>query len=280
MILSVASGKGGTGKTTVATSLAFLFPDSMYLDCDVEEPNGHILLKPAFIEESPSVKMLPAIDNVKCTICRKCVETCEFNALLCLVDEIILIDEMCHGCGACAYLCPEKAIVEIPRTIGFIRQGISRINKSDFVDGVLNIGEASAAPLIRAVKRKIVKDTLTIIDAPPGTSCSMVEAVRDSDYCILVTESNPFGLHDLQLAVEVLKILNIPFGVIINKYEKSFVDTEDYLSAYKIPLLMKIPFDWKIANDYSNGIIAAQSSNFLINEFEVVIKQITASIAI
>ena len=280
MILSIASGKGGTGKTTVACSLAAVFESSVYIDCDVEEPNGHILLHPKFHKEIPSVKMLPVIDFSKCTFCGKCSHVCEFNALIKMGSDIFLIDELCHGCGACAFFCPEKAITEKGKTIGFVREGIWEVNKKEFYDGLLNVGEVSASPLIKEVKKKIQPDKLNIIDSPPGTSCSMVEAVRDSDYCILVTESSPFGLHDLELAVEVLRILNIPFGVVINKYEELYTDLEDYLNTERITILMKIPFDKEIAKDYSNGKIPGLFFANLKEEIKNIVKKITALIAV
>jgi MinD superfamily P-loop ATPase len=269
LIISIASGKGGTGKTTIAVSLASVISGSVYLDCDVEEPNGHILLHPEFHKEIPSVKMIPIIDYSKCNFCGKCVEVCEFNAMINLGPEIIVFDEMCNGCGACEYFCPEMAITETEKIVGFVREGISEVSKIEFYDGVLNIGEASASPLIKDVKKKIQKDKLNIIDSPPGTSCSMVEAVRDSDYCILVTEPNPFGLHDLKLAVDVLHILNIPFGVVINKYEESFAELEVYLNSEQINILIKIPFDRQIANDYSYGIIPALTSKYMKEGFNL-----------
>jgi len=275
LIISIASGKGGTGKTTIAVSLASVISGSVYLDCDVEEPNGHILLRPEFHKEIPSVKMIPIIDYSKCNFCGKCVEVCEFNAMINLGSEIILFDEMCNGCGACEYFCPEKAITESEKIVGFVREGISEVNKIEFYDGVLNIGEASASPLIKDVKKKIQKDKLNIIDAPPGTSCSMVEAVRNSDYCILVTEPNPFGFHDLKLAVAVLRILNIPFSVVINKYEESFAELELYLNSEQINILIKIPFDRQIANDYSYGIIPALTSKYMKEGSKDIIKQIS-----
>jgi len=280
LIISIASGKGGTGKTTVACGLASVIENSVYIDCDVEEPNGHILLHPKFHEENPTVKMLPVINFSLCTFCGKCSQVCEFNALIKMGSDIFFIDELCHGCGACAYFCHEKAITEEGKIIGFVREGISVINNIEFYDGILNIGEASASPLIKEVKKKIQTDKLNIIDSPPGTSCSMVEAVRDSDYCILVTESNPFGLHDLKLAVEVLRILNIPFGVVINKYEESYTDLEDYLNTGRITILMKIPFDKEIAKDYSNGKIPERFLTNLKEEIKNIVKKITALIAV
>lgn len=274
MIISVASGKGGTGKTTVAAGLAYVIPDSVYIDCDVEEPNGHLLLKPEFYDEESVFKLLPSIENEKCTFCGRCVELCEFNALINLGFEIVLFDEMCHGCGVCEYLCPQKIISEKRKEIGKIRLGIAS-GKIIFADGVLNIGEVSASPLIKEVKKKTVAGRTNIIDSPPGTSCSMVESIKDSDYCILVTESTPFGLNDLILAVEVLKLIKIPFGVVINKYDPSFQEIENYLDENKIETLLKIPFDRKFAEAYSEGIIPIIKYAWLEQAFTALYKKIT-----
>ena len=280
MIISIASGKGGTGKTTFATSLAFFNQGSVYLDCDVEEPNGHILLHPQFKSEIPTIKKLPEIDYSKCSNCGICAQICEFHALINLGSEIFLVDELCHSCGACEYLCPQKAIIEKDKIIGIVRGGISEKNNIEFYDGVLNIGEASATPVIKGVKKNIQRDKLNIIDSPPGTSCSMVEAVRDSDFCILVTESNPFGLHDLQLAIEVLRILKIPFGVVINKYEELYTELGDFLIDQKINVLMKIPFDKEIAEDYSNGNMPNIFLTKMNEEFKNILKNIHELIAV
>jgi len=280
VIISIASGKGGTGKTTVATSLASVNPGSVYLDCDVEEPNGHILLHPQFHAEVPTTKSLPEIDYSKCTYCGKCAQVCEFHALINLGSEIFLVEELCHGCGACECLCPEKAITEKSKTIGIVRKGFSEWNNIEFYDGVLNIGEASASPVIKDVKKKIQENKLNIIDSPPGTSCSMVEAVRGSDFCLLVTESSPFGLHDLRLAIEVLQILKIPFGVVINKYEESYKELENYLNEVKINVLMKIPFDKGIAEDYSNGKMPEMFLTIMNEEFKNIAKKIYALVAV
>lgn len=252
MIISVASGKGGTGKTTIAASLASVISESVYIDCDVEEPNGHLLLNPDFLSEESIDKFLPLIDQGKCTFCGKCVEVCEFNALINLKFEIVLFEEMCHGCGACMYFCPSKAITEKAKVIGVVRAGITSKNIL-FADGLLNIGEVAAAPLIKEVKKRIVASKINILDSPPGTSCSMVETVKNSDFCILVTESTPFGLNDLKLAIGVLKMIDVPFGVVINKYDPSFEEMECYLNAERTEILLKIPFDRKYATSYSNG---------------------------
>ncbi len=252
MIIAIASGKGGTGKTTVAASLIKSIRHGTFIDCDVEEPNGHLMLNPINVDSQIVMKEIPSIDYQKCTFCGKCVEVCEFNALINIGSEILVFDEMCHSCGACKYFCPENAIGEIEKPIGMIHKG--KVSESiNFVDGFLNIGEASAVPVINKVKKFINEKDLNIIDSPPGTSCSMVETVRGSDYCILVTESSPFGLNDLKLAVDVLSKINVPFGVVINKFDPEFKPMLDFLDTNKIDLLMKIPFDQKIAEGYSIG---------------------------
>jgi len=252
MIISIASGKGGTGKTIISTSLASIIKQCVYIDCDVEEPNGHLLLKPQITEEKSVHKLIPKINLDKCNFCNKCVEVCEFHALLNIKDDIIIFDELCHSCGSCSYFCPQNAIVETEKEIGLIRNG--KINNDIlFYDGFLKIGEASTVPLIKKLKNTYSGEHVVIIDSPPGTSCSMFEAVKNSDYCILVTESSPFGLNDLKLAVNVLKEMNIPFGIIINKYDVTFTQIEQYINENHFNLLSKIPFQMKIAECYSKG---------------------------
>ncbi|MDQ7816177.1 MAG: ATP-binding protein [Melioribacteraceae bacterium] len=279
MIISIASGKGGTGKTTVAASLASVIPESVYIDCDVEEPNGHLLLKPEFISEESAKKLLPQIDQEKCMFCGKCVEVCEFNALINLKFEILLFEEMCHSCGACIYFCPSKVITERVKDIGVVRVGITN-DKILFADGVLNIGEVAAAPLIKEVKKNIIEGKINILDSPPGTSCCMVETVKDSDFCIHVTESTPFGLNDLKLAIDVLKTIGVSFGVVINKYDSSFTEMENYLNENSIEILLKIPFERRYAESYSEGILPLDKYPELKNAFRVLHKRILEKVEI
>ncbi len=252
MIISIASGKGGTGKTTIACGLSSVIPNSVYIDCDVEEPNGYLLLKPVIKKEETAYKLIPKINYDKCDFCNKCSEVCEFNALLNLKTEIYLFDQLCHSCGACAYFCPQKAITELKKETGKLRIG-EALNNVLFFDAFLRIGEASAAPLIKRIKNSYKGERTVIIDSPPGTSCSMFEAVKDSDYCVLVTESTPFGLNDLKLAINVLKQIDVPFGIVINKYDQCFYKLDEYIHDNRLTLLSKIPFRMDVAESYSRG---------------------------
>ena len=253
MIISVASGKGGTGKTLVATSLALSLEDNIqFLDCDVEEPNGHIFLKPIIDSQEPVNVLIPNIDEARCTFCGKCAEVCAFNAIAVLPKRVLVFPELCHGCGACSYLCPEGAINEIGKPVGIVETGYS--GQIEFIHGKLSVGEAMAPPIIRKVKGYIDPGKTVIIDVPPGTSCPVVESVRGSDFCLLVTEPTPFGLHDMSLAVEVIRKLGIPCGVVINRDGVGDNKVEEYCSAEGLPILLHIPLDIEIARLYSQGI--------------------------
>lgn len=258
MIISVASGKGGTGKTTIAVNLALALDGVQLLDCDVEEPNAHIFLNPVIKEKVTSTVPIPEVDESKCSYCGKCREVCAFNAIAVLPKDdkiqgsILLFPHLCHGCGGCSMLCPEKAISEVNKEIGVVEIGDS--GTVQFVHGRLNIGEIMSPPLIKHVKEHIDFARTVIIDAPPGTSCPVIAAVKGSDFCILVTEPTPFGLHDLVLAVEVLKKLEIPFGVVVNRSDIGDEKVDTYCRDHNIPILMRIPFDREIAFLYSQGL--------------------------
>ncbi|MFC2010342.1 ATP-binding protein [Chloroflexota bacterium] len=258
MIISVASGKGGTGKTLVATSLAFSLKEYyrvQLLDCDVEEPNAHIFLDPAFSREEKVYLPVPRVDKEKCTNCGRCAEVCAYNAIAVLPEYVMVFDNLCHGCGACRYLCPEGAITEEENEIGVVR--IGGAGNISFVEGRLTVGEAMATPIIRQVKKRANRHWITVIDVPPGTSCPVVESIEGSDFCLLVTEPTPFGLNDLVLAVETVKKLDIPCGVIINRAGGDNSEVEDYCSIENIPVLLTIPLDTEIAVQYSQGITLA-----------------------
>jgi len=260
MIISIASGKGGTGKTTIATNLALYLEQNTkfnvrYFDCDVEEPNGYIFLKPQITKKTPFGIPIPEVDFTKCDYCGRCNEICEYNAIVVIKNNVLVFPELCHGCGGCTLLCPQKAISEKPKTIGFLSEGMSKTIK--FYEGQLNIGEPMATPLIRYEKeilKTVDANEISIIDAPPGTSCPVIEAIKGSDFTLLVTEPTPFGLNDLKLAVGVLRKLGIPFGVVINRADSGDNKVSEYCEEEQIPIIARIPFDKNIAVLYSKGI--------------------------
>jgi len=255
MIISVASGKGGTGKTLVATSLALSLKDKynvQLLDCDVEEPNDHIFMKPTITRSEAVSIPVPKVDEKKCTHCGICAEVCAYNAIAVLGEYVLTFPELCHGCGACSYLCPEKAISEVPHEIGVIETG--HADGVDFGHGKLAVGQAMAPPVIRKVKGLAVNNKVIIIDASPGTSCPVVEAIKDSDFCLLVTEPTPFGLNDLVLAVETVRQLEVPCSIILNRAGVGDGKTEEYCRKENIQILLTIPLDTNIASFYSRGV--------------------------
>lgn len=253
MKIAVASGKGGTGKTSVATSLVYLFKeDVLLLDCDVEEPNAHIFFEPIELKEEEVGIPYPVIDFEKCTYCGVCQKVCAYNAILVTKNNVVLFEELCKGCGGCTLLCPFKAIHEERRKIGVKFSG--KKGKVKLVGGRLNIGEVNTTFLIREVKREADGWRNIIVDAPPGTSCPLFESVKGMDYVILVAEPTPFGFFDLKLTVQVMRKLGLPFGVVINKHGIDGVELEKYLDDEGIDILARIPFERKYAELYSNGI--------------------------
>jgi len=257
--ISIASGKGGTGKTLVATSIAASLASTgrvAIADCDVEEPNSYLFFPDRLILERKECHVaVPVIDEDRCTHCGKCAEVCAYHALAVLPQTVLLFPELCHGCGACIIVCPEKAVSESFRSIGEIF--VARSHETEIVWGELALGEARTTPLIKAVKERAEGD-MVIVDCPPGTSCSMVEAVRGSDFCLLVTEPTPFGLYDLNIALKVLAKMKMPHAVLVNKSGMGDSKVYDYLEQRKVPLLMEIPLDRKIAEIYSQGGIFAE----------------------
>ena len=252
MIISIASGKGGTGKTTVAVNLALSADGVQLLDCDVEEPNVHLLMRPRISQEKPVYVSIPRINEELCNYCGKCAEFCEYNALFVSAEKILVFPELCHSCGGCTIICPEHAIAEQKHQIGMVKMGVA--GNVDLVSGELRVGEPMPVPVIRGVKRQIDKSKNVILDSPPGTSCPMIETVRGSDFCLLVTEPTPFGLHDLNIAVQVLGGMGIPSGVVVNRAGIGDKEGHDYCRERHIPILLEIPFQRRIAELYSRGI--------------------------
>lgn len=256
--IAIASGKGETGKTTIAANLAFLSAQRgrqvLYVDCDVEAPNGHIFLKPKIEQRLPATTPVAQVSPEDCDLCGQCGAFCQYNALLGLPDQVVTFPELCHGCGGCSLLCPQQAINEVPREIDTIEIGST--GSIDFASGLLKIGKAMSPPLIRALKDSLAKSELTIIDAPPGTSCPVIESVRDSDYIVLITEPTPFGLNDLQLAVDMVRALDRPFGIVINRAGLDDRPLLDYCQRERLQILAQLSDDRRVAEAYSRGELA------------------------
>lgn len=260
MKITIASGKGGTGKTMVATSLALSLATTtpgqppLFLDCDVEAPNAHLFLHPRIGEQQEVGLLIPAVDEARCTHCGKCAEVCQYHAIAVLGQKTLVFPQLCHGCGGCTALCLEAAIREVPDRMGVIERGLAAAGIS-FARGVLDVGEPMAVPVIRQLKKWAVSQPgqVVIRDAPPGTSCPVVETVRGSDYLLLVTEPTPFGLHDLRLAVQVAGELGIPAGVIINRENGLYPALDEFCANQHLPVLLSIPFERAIAEGVAQG---------------------------
>ena len=256
MKIAVLSGKGGTGKTTVSASLALSLDECQYVDCDVEEPNGYIFLKPDIKESIPVNVLVPKADASKCNSCGSCGRACQFHAIAVVKGKVLVFPEICHHCGACLIACTQHAISEVARTVGVVESS----EDGGFMQGKLNIGEPVSIPIIRELKKRLHKDIPVVLDCSPGASCTVVQSIDGCDYCILVTEPTPFGLHDLKIAVELVRKMGIPFGIVLNKASANYSRIQEYCDQNRIEILMEIPYSQEIAHAYSNGILPVQNN--------------------
>lgn len=260
MQIAVLSGKGGTGKTFISVNLASIAGDSIYIDCDVEEPNGWLFLKPK-IEKTCTVEVaIPEVDREKCTGCRRCVDFCKFGALAYTPDKLMVFPKLCHSCGGCILLCPQKALREEKRELGRVEYGTA--GEVHTRTGILNTGEASGVPIIKELLAGIPASETVVIDCPPGSSCTVMDSIRDSDYCLLVTEPTAFGVHNLALVWELVKLMDKPHGVLINKAIAGEKIAETFCTREKIPVLQTIPYDPNLAYLISNGQLAVEDSKY------------------
>ncbi|MGI6472092.1 MAG: 4Fe-4S binding protein [Candidatus Methanomethylophilaceae archaeon] len=273
MNIAVLSGKGGTGKTMVSVNLATVAGPSVYIDCDVEEPNGHLYLRPEDVEREAVDVLVPKSDPDKCDGCMRCVEFCRFNALAYTLDRLTVFTEMCHSCGGCKVICPKDAITEYPRTIGYVESG-----KSDNVKihtGIMNIGEVAGIPIINRLLEKIPESGNVFIDCPPGSSCSVMESIKDADFCVLVSEPTVFGAHNLNMVTELVTVFGKPFGVILNKdIEGERNPSEEYCIENNLKILGRIPFDKELGLLSSEAVIAARENPKFRNLFTEIFNNI------
>jgi MinD superfamily P-loop ATPase len=275
--IAVASGKGGTGKTTLATNLAVVASlrgcSTAYLDCDVEGPNGHLFLKPVIAQRTSVTTPVPRVSEELCQHCGQCGEICQYSAIVCLGQKVLVYPELCHACGGCSLVCPTDAITEVPREIGVLEAG--QAGPILFVHGLLNVGEAMSPPVIRAVKAAAPETDFVLVDAPPGTSCPVIESIRGSDFVVLVTEPTPFGLNDLKLAVEMVRVLELRFGVVINRADLGDDEVLDYCHRDGIKILTEIRDDRRIAEAYSRGEMVCEALPEYQSLFEGLLKGVT-----
>ncbi len=275
MRIAVLSGKGGTGKTTVSASLAASIGNCQYVDCDVEEPNGALFLNPIIKDRKPVSVPVPIVDDAKCDGCGACAKACRFNAIAVVKGKVLIFPEVCHHCGACVIACPRDAITEIEREIGTVEADSDGL----FMQGRLNIGESTAVPIISHLKKILRNDTPAILDCSPGASCTVVQTIDGCDYCILVTEPTPFGLHDLKIAVALVRKMNIPFGVVINKAMSGDQNVQGYCRQEGIDVLMEIPYMREIAEHYSNGVLPVQADEAMKERFAGMYRRIEGGCA-
>lgn len=270
MRIAVLSGKGGAGKTFVAVNLAAAAGSAVYIDCDVEEPNGRLFLKPEQVRRSPVCTTLPGFDAAKCTGCKKCVDFCRFHALIYIKEKPMLFSEVCHSCGGCMLVCPEGAISEAPKRIGTLEEG--RHGDVKVVTGILDPGEATGVPLIRQALGRA--EELSVIDCPPGSACSVMESIMDADYCLLVAEPTAFGFHNFQMVHELAALLGKPCGVVVNKQAGEYAPLEEYCQANGLPILERFDYDPALGALLADNLIAAAQLPEYRSRFEALLGKI------
>jgi MinD superfamily P-loop ATPase len=279
MKIAVLSGKGGTGKTLVSVNLAAAASKSTYVDCDVEEPNGHLFFKPEKLKEKPVKVSIPSLDENLCSGCRKCVDFCKFNALAFINNKPMLFEEVCHSCGGCILFCPQKALSEKSKKVGKVEFG--KAKDVNVITGIMNLGEASGIPIISEMFKSLKdKDELIILDCPPGSGCMAMESIKYADYCVLVAEPTLFGTHNLNMVYELVKIFNKPFGVVLNKCVEGENLSEEFCKGHSMPILESIPFDYELGGINSNGRIATFESNKYSVLFSKLLKKILKEVHI
>jgi MinD superfamily P-loop ATPase len=273
MRIAVLSGKGGTGKTFVSVNLACTAGKSAYVDCDVEEPNGYLFLKPEIKKKQPVTVTVPEIDSGKCTACRKCVDFCKYNALALIKGKFLIFYEVCHSCGGCMLFCPTKAITEKERAIGTIEEGVS--GEVAVLTGCLNTGEVSGVPIIKELMEKLSEQGTVVIDCPPGSACVVMESIRKADFCILVAEPTLFGVHNLSMVYDLVKLFNKPFGVVLNKCLPEEDPAEHFCNCHQINILARIPYNKELGRRNSRGHIAVHENKRYQELFSNLLESVT-----
>lgn len=278
MKVAVLSGKGGTGKTLVSVNLAAVAESSMYIDCDVEEPNGHLFFKPEDVQEEEIAIKIPMVDDKLCSGCRQCIDFCKYNALAYIKEKLIIFDEVCHSCGGCILLCPERALSEKEKVIGKIQKGVS--DQVTVNTGIMNIGEASGIPILKKLlnENEFEMEMLILIDCPPGSACIVMESIKAADYCTLVAEPTLFGVHNLNMVYELVKLFGKPFGVVLNKCIDVENPSEKFCLEKGIKVLGQIPFDRELGTLNSNAQIAVRESDKYKTMFSSLLQAVTKEV--